>query len=245
MVKEVLIITGGSKGIGLGIATCYARKGTKVYSIARTKSAELAALGVEQIEFDLMDLQHLEALFAKLFKEIQSFEEVQKISMINNAGMLGPIAPLAKQQAKDILAITTLNLTVPMLCTLFFIQQSAQLNVQKSIINISSGAAQKPYFGWSGYCASKAALNLFGQVVALEQAAVSHGVKLVSVAPGVVDTAMQDNIRASNVEDFKDLQRFIDLKEQGKLRLPDEVAEEIYALDHDTELDNGAILRLG
>src|SRR3546814_9699314 len=77
--------------------------------------------------------------------------------------------------------------------------------------------------GWGVYCATKAALDRYTQVLAAE----NSNVRSVSLAPGVVNTGMQKHIRASNPTDFPNLQRFVDMHDQGQLAEPAAVAAKI------------------
>ena len=65
----------------------------------------------------------------------------------------------------------------------------------KRILNISSGAGRNPYEGWGAYCTTKAGLDHFSRVVAMEQANEQYPVEIVSIAPGIIDTDMQATIR--------------------------------------------------
>jgi benzil reductase ((S)-benzoin forming) len=110
------------------------------------------------------------------------------------------------------------------------------------VLAISSGAARRPVEGWSAYCAGKAGLDMFVRSVNAEyaSAAAERSVRAVALAPGVVDTGMQESIRSA---DFAQVQRFRDLKENNQLSNPDDVAVRIAAyLKRDdfgaTELDD-------
>jgi hypothetical protein len=95
---------------------------------------------------------------------------------------------------------------------------------QCRILHISSGAASSAYPGWSVYCASKAALDHHARAVQLDAQA---GVRICSLAPGVIDTDMQAQIRATPTERFPLRQRFVDLKRQGGLAAPADCAARI------------------
>ncbi|RZJ74455.1 MAG: SDR family NAD(P)-dependent oxidoreductase, partial [Flavobacterium sp.] len=133
---------------------------------------------------------------------------------------------------------------VPFLCSAVFVAATKDWKAKKSIINISSGAALKPYFGWSVYCSTKAALNMLTQTLAVEQAEEKNGVKVLAIAPGVVDTDMQVEIRNSNKADFKDLDRFVALKEEDGLNDAATVGAKIFEMDNDETIENGSILRV-
>jgi benzil reductase ((S)-benzoin forming) len=99
------------------------------------------------------------------------------------------------------------------------------------LINISSGAGQKPVSGWSAYCASKAAVDMFTRVVATEEPALSAW----SVAPGVIDTDMQAAIRSTAREDFPAIDRFLQLKEDEAFNSGAHVARELHAIAFDPD----------
>ena len=97
----------------------------------------------------------------------------------------------------------------------------------KRIVNISSGAGRRAYEGWGVYCTTKAGLDHFSRVIALEQENVEHQVDIVSIAPGIIDTGMQETIRTSKEEAFPLLDQFIDYKENGLLSSADQTAEKL------------------
>ncbi len=71
-----------------------------------------------------------------------------------------------------------------MLLSSAFIKHTKDWNVDKRIINISSGAAQNPYFGWAAYCTTKAGVNMLTKCIALEETDKKYPVKVISFAPG-------------------------------------------------------------
>lgn len=241
--EEVLIITGGSKGIGRGIVDAYLGNKVRVFSIARTVNAKLSEVGVTQIELDLTETDKVEEGLSQIFDLLEP-ENISKITLINNAGTLGKIGPLEKLDAATITKTINLNTTVPFLCSAIFVAKTKEWQAKKTIINISSGAALKPYFGWAVYCSTKAAVNMLTQTLAVEQAEVENGVKVLAIAPGVVDTDMQVEIRQSNQEDFKDVERFVALKEDGGLNDAATVGVKIFEMDHDENITSGSILRV-
>ena len=241
--EEVLIITGGSKGIGKGIVDAYLKNQVRVFSIARTLNPELSKTGVTQIELDLTETDKVEEGLLKIFDLLEP-AKISKITFINNAGSLGKIGPLEKLDLATITKTINLNTTVPFLCSAIFVDQTKEWEAKRTIINISSGAALKPYFGWSVYCGTKAAINMLTQTLALEQADVENGVRVLAIAPGVVDTDMQAEIRQSNQDDFKDVERFVALKKDGGLNDAASVGAKIFEMDQDENIASGSILRV-
>jgi benzil reductase ((S)-benzoin forming) len=118
--------------------------------------------------------------------------------------------------------------------------QSAK-DVKRVVVNISSGAATKPIDGWSGYSASKAALNMLSLSAQAEAELDQTGIRFFAVAPGVVDTDMQQQIRTASQVDFSLLPKFIDLKKNNELSSPELAAEKILFLIKHAETVEGVI----
>ncbi|MBV8996244.1 MAG: SDR family NAD(P)-dependent oxidoreductase, partial [Pseudonocardiales bacterium] len=104
------------------------------------------------------------------------------------------------------------------------------------------GAAKSVYPGWASYGASKAAIDQWVRNVGAEQSQ-RGGVSVFSVAPGTVDTTMQQQLRNTPEEDFPSRGKFVDARDQGKLSDPEQIADKIWAL-LDRDLDNGSVLDL-
>jgi benzil reductase ((S)-benzoin forming) len=111
------------------------------------------------------------------------------------------------------------------------------------LVMLGSGAAHHVYEGWSAYGAGKAAIDQWVRTVGAEQARRGNRVRVLSVAPGVVATAMQEQIRATPARCFPEVARFVELHESGQLREPAAVAREIWAL-LGRDLPNGAVVDL-
>lgn len=220
-----------------------------LFGISRTINQELHTLAknkemyFEHLCVDLRNIMQLEEVMASIFAKIEP-DKLESICLINNAGMLTPIKTLEKCSAEEITDNLQLNLMAPLILTAAFLRHTKGLQTEKSVVNISSGAAKKPYAGWSCYCTAKAGLELFTQCVAAEQVANEAPVKMLSIIPGIIDTEMQAEIRAADVSDFPQVARFIGFKEQQQLRSSDEVAEKIVELLQKKELASGTILDL-
>jgi len=237
--EKIVIITGGNKGLGLGLANEYHKNGYRVISISRSRVEKLYT--VEQYQCDLSKTDTipnvLEALFSHLDKN-----NTTHLTLINNAGDLGTVNTLENISPADISYTIQVNLTAPLVLNSLFIKLSKNWECKKQIFNISSGAAINPYESWSMYCASKAGVDMMTKVVSKEQKELNNGVSIVSIYPGVVDTAMQVKARNTPKENFKSVQKFIDLYEHRDLATPKEVAEKIYNLDISGKLTSGLIL---
>jgi benzil reductase ((S)-benzoin forming) len=100
------------------------------------------------------------------------------------------------------------------------------LTCRRTIINISSGAGRHAVEAWSTYCASKAAVDMMSEVFKTEQnhLPVENQISVFSLAPGIVDTQMQEQIRAVDSYDFSEKERFVSYKNQNLLWSPAKVS---------------------
>ncbi|WP_026591588.1 (S)-benzoin forming benzil reductase [Bacillus sp. UNC437CL72CviS29] len=244
-----VIVTGTSQGLGEAIATQLLEENTQLICISRGQNEKLLEKAKQKgISFtfhaiDLQDVHHLETHFETIFSSIEE-KSVSSIHLINNAGTLTPIKPIERSESELLITNVHINLIAPMILTSSFMKHTKNWKVDKRVINISSGAGQKPYFGWGAYCTTKAGLNMFTQCIATEEAEKEYPVKTIAFAPGVVDTNMQQQIRQTEKEDFTNLDRFIALKEEGKLLSPEYVAKAVVHLLETQDFKQGGIIRI-
>ncbi|MED1599943.1 (S)-benzoin forming benzil reductase [Alkalihalophilus marmarensis] len=242
-----LIITGGTRGLGEEIVKSFAKEDTHIISIARGENQELQALVEDRggkftpIQFDLADIEKVENLMEEVFHRIDK-KSAKSIHLVNNAGIVAPIKPIERCEAEVIIKSQHVNLVAPMLMISSFCKMTASLHCEKRVINVSSGAAKRPIFGWSSYGSSKAGLDLFSQGAALDQEKTEHPVKVLSFYPGIMDTDMQAEIRSSAKEDFINVETFQNYKEEGKLLPPKQVAEVVVQLLETDSFPNGEVV---
>jgi len=231
---KLAIISGGSRGLGAALCEQYAESGCKLVEFSRSAPHPFSIRCDFSNPGDLAEVvaEHLEALAEQRFDEIV---------VISNAATLDPIGPASRRAAIDIQR----NLDTSFVSAIMFMTEAVRAfqNVvaRKTVINISSGAALKGHAGWSLYCASKAGLENYIRALAAEQALEPRPFSALNIDPGVMDTSMQEAIRASAVEDFPTLGRFIELHREGALRHPAKVAEAIRTIIA-SEHPNGARL---
>ncbi|BDD87979.1 short-chain dehydrogenase [Desulfofustis limnaeus] len=195
---------------------------------------------LEYLTYDLEDTAGINGL-VKRVKGAVDTATATRMALINNAGTVAPVQPVGRSSSAAVRAALHINLAAPMLLTSAFIEYTADLPVDRRILNISSGAARNPYVGWGAYCTTKAGLDMFTRCVGLEQKNMANPVKIIAVAPGIVDTAMQESIRNTAEEDFPNRNRFIALHEKGLLTSPDAAAENILRLFLSEEIETGGI----
>ncbi|NVK27985.1 MAG: SDR family NAD(P)-dependent oxidoreductase [Flavobacteriia bacterium] len=208
--KTVVHITGTSSGLGKGLAEFFcAQSDTLVHGYSRRESIH-----------DSHYTHHSVDLTDKASEVILALsDEADREILINNAGWLGPVNPIGHLESESVSRIFELNVSAVMRWTNHFTKNSRAKN--RVVVSISSGAAQHPISSWSAYCASKAAVDMMTRVWAEEEKSVTY----LSIAPGVVDTEMQGDIRSKSKSEFPDLERFISMHEEGELKSPHEVAE--------------------
>ncbi|RXZ42110.1 SDR family NAD(P)-dependent oxidoreductase [Crenobacter cavernae] len=225
------IVTGASRGLGAALAAALLEDGAAVVGFARHASPDTQTLAERYptrwafVEADLADTptlaEHCRAALALLDKHHPA-----ALTLVNNAGVVTPVAQAGHYPHDEMAAAYAVNLLAPVALTDAFLALTSA-NVERKVLNISSGAAAKPYPGWGVYGSSKAALDHFTRTVAVEQAAQPNGARLVSLYPGVIDTAMQSTIRATDSADFPNRARFTALKADGALTSPAAAARAI------------------
>ena len=135
-----------------------------------------------------------------------------------------------------------LNAAAPQVLGDAFVRAARQTEAPCFLLNVGSGAGSKPYRGWSAYCGGKAAGDHWVRTVGLEQSERGH-CHLVSVAPGIIETAMQEQIRSTSENAFPDVERFRTLHEEDELRSPEEAARDLWEI-LERGLENGAVIDL-
>lgn len=219
------IVTGHSLGLGAAIANQLLLQGIPVLGIARSSCPELAARFPARISEVALDLTQPERLARWLDGETMRMflAGCDHALLINNAGMLQPIGSLDMQDPRRVADAINLNVTAALMLASAFAAASTGA-AQRRILHVSSGAARSPYPGWSVYCASKAALDHHARAVSLDA---SPGLRICSLAPGVIDTAMQADIRASSLEQFPLRDKFVAMQQSGGLAQPGPTAERL------------------
>lgn len=220
------VITGASRGIGAALAHEWARRGLRLGLCARSAPVLPEGPNVVAACVDVTDEKALGDFVARVEARFGAID-----CWVNNAGVLEPIAPLREIAAEDFRRHVDVNLTGVFLGTRAFVRHRRARGGGGVLLNVSSGAAQNAYAGWSAYCAAKAGVDRLTECVQLEEA--ESGLRAHAIAPGVVDTAMQALVRATPAERFPALQRFLDLAREDRFNTPSFVAERLLAIAFD------------
>ncbi len=220
------IVTGHARGLGAAIAEELLSRNIAVLGLARHRQAALGARFpalLEQVEIDLADTAALARWLAGgALRRFAAEAGDGGLLLVNNAGTVQPVAPLGAQDPERIAQAVSLNVAAPLM--LADAAATARAAGELRILHVSSGAAQSPYAGWSVYCATKAALDQHARAAALDKA---PAVRICSLAPGVIDTGMQAEIRATPLENFPSRERFDGLKRDGQLTAPEEAGRRL------------------
>ncbi len=234
MTKRLYILTGASRGMGAAMAAQLLAPDVHLLTLSRHPVAALQAdadAAGATLEQWAIDVGHDVGASARLETWLHQHRPQQYTAavLINNAGIIGRVGSLTESDAEGIAAVLRVNLEAPMLLTAAFLRATRAWAIDKRVLNISSGAAQRPIAGWASYCASKAGLDMFTRTTVQDEALLDNPARLVSLAPGVIDTDMQAQLRASDAAGFPDHARFVGFHSAGELVSPDEAARRVLA----------------
>ena len=233
MSKALYIITGSSRGMGEAMARQLLAHGHQVIGIARGVSSTLAAAAadagapLEQWTHDLNNpLAAAKALQAWL--QVQASDAAfSSATLINNAGMVAQPGPVDEASLAELSSAIRVGLEACLLLSSAFLRGTAGLGGARRILNISSGLGRRAMAGSAAYCAAKAGMDNLSLAMALDEAAKPRGAAIVSLAPGIIDTEMQRQLRAADPARFPDHAVFVNFKTSGLLMSADEAAAKV------------------
>ncbi len=231
---ELVILTGASRGLGRALAEQLLAPGRLLLTVSRHPDPSLQEAAAQRgsaLEQWALDLAHGVGAAARLeaWLHKQDRGRFTAATLINNAGLLGRVGPIQDGDAESIAAALRVGLEAPALLAAAFLRATESWNVPRKVLNVSSGAGRRAIAGWSVYCAAKAGVDHLSRVMALDEARRPNGAKVVSLAPGVIDTDMQAQLRAADAAGFPDQPRFREMKAEGQLATPAEAAARVLA----------------
>lgn len=230
---HLTILTGASRGMGLAMAQQLLQADHTLVCISRRQNPELAArahAAGATLEQWPLDLAHSGEAASRLQQWLgQAGGRYASATLINNAGVIPAIAPLSALTADDIAQALRVDLEAPMALTAAFLAATESWQVPRKVLNISSGLGRRPMASQAVYCAAKAGMDLYTRCVALEEALKPNGARVCSLAPGVIDTDMQVQLRGADAAAFPDRARFEQLKRGGQLDSPEAAARKVLA----------------
>lgn len=232
--KHLFIITGTSRGLGLAMARQLLSPSHVLVCLARNSDAALA-VAAQQAACDMhtwhADLADGAAVAARLTDWLgqQDAAAFASATLVNNAALLAPPVPLRDTVAADTVAAMRIGLEAPMLLTAAFLSATRSWTGPRKVLNISSGLGRRPMASSSAYCALKAGMDMFTRCTALDEALAPNGAKLCALAPGVIDTDMQLQLRGGDAAAFPEVGRFAGMHANGQLSSPEATAAAVLA----------------
>jgi NAD(P)-dependent dehydrogenase (short-subunit alcohol dehydrogenase family) len=228
------ILTGASRGMGLAIAQQLLRPGCTLLCISRHANEALAAeartkgAALTQWTADLADPVPVAERVQAWLRQ-QDAQRFARAALINNAGVVSAPGPLQATPLAEASRALRVGVEAALLLTAAFLDATDGWAGDRRVLNISSGLGRHAMAGSATYCAAKAGMDHFSRAVALEQAGRPHGARIVSLAPGVIDTEMQQQLRGADAARFPERERFAQLKAQGLLDSPAQAAAKVIA----------------
>ena len=237
MAQRLVWISGASAGIGRALADHRPDPDARVFDISRTGGTP----GTEHVPADLADPASWSALEAHFRAHLTA--EVDSALFIVNAGVIDPVGFAGEVDSVAYRRNVLLNGAAPQVLGHAFLAAAKAAEVTAQLVLLTSGAGRHPYPGWSGYCAGKAAVDMWTRAVGEELTRRGDAQRVFAVAPGVVATAMQARIRGADPGEFPAVARFRELHAHNELTSPTDAAKGIWSLIADGQ-DNGAVVDL-
>ena len=224
---KLVVVTGASRGTGAAVAHRFHELGMRLALCARSEPALAGGPGVLVELLDVADGSAVEAFAKRVSAEMGVVD-----CWVNNASVLEPIGLVRETDPDDIARLFAINVMGVVHGSQAFVRQRRELTGGGGVLlNITSGAALVGQPGRAAYSASKAAVDRLSEALAAEEA--DAGIRVHAVAPGVVDTTMQETIRGVDERVWPDRERFVHLHRQGKLTSPGHVADWLAAIAFD------------
>ncbi len=236
MSDTLVWISGASSGIGKALAAAVPWSEARLIDISRRGAPD-----AEHLEADLSDPSSWPVVAESFRRELEGFSG-ERVVFVHAAGTIQPIGFAGEVDFDQYSANVVLNSAAPQVLGHAFLAAVRNVEAQRQLLMLTSGAAQSVYPGWSSYGAGKAAVDQWVRNVGAEQEE-RGGVQVVAVTPGTVDTGMQEQIRQTAERDFPKRQKFVELHERGQLADVETVAKDIWSL-LDAGLENGAVVDL-
>jgi len=229
MARHLFIVTGASRGLGAAMARqLLAASDHQLLCLSRQRSAALDAAG-NRCEQWAVDLSQPDEAAARLgpWLTAQDASAFASATLINNAAALTRVGAIDECSDAELSSSLRVGIEAPLLLTAAFLRATRAWPARRRVLNISSGLGRRAMAGQASYCAAKAGIDHFSRALALDEAQRPNGAKVVSLAPGVIDTDMQQHLRSADSTGFPEQANFIGLKEKGQLTSPEDAAARV------------------
>jgi len=232
----LVILTGASRGLGQAMAAQYLADGAFVLGLSRGQSSELKASGAGGLEQWPVDLSDPLPVAERLAAWLAHFERrvagalPKRVRVIHNAALLSDPGNVAEADPADLARSLRIGVEAPVALTAAFLRTTAQWPSDRRVLFVSSGLGRRAMAGSAAYCAQKAGLDHFARALALEEQGRPRGARVASVAPGIIDTGMQKQLRGADPRRFPESAKFDEFHRSGSLDSPATAAAKVIAL---------------
>jgi benzil reductase ((S)-benzoin forming) len=238
MTSTLVWISGASSGIGAALAASVPYPDALVVDISRSGGTP----GAEHLRADLSDPASWPRVAGDFENRLDGFRG-DRVVFVHNAGTLDPTGPAGEVDPAAYTRNVLLNSAAPQVLGAAFLRAVRSLDCEQQLVMLSSGAGKKPYEGWTSYCAGKAAIDLWIRAAGLEQQRRRVPCRVLSVGPGPVETAMQEQIRATSDDRLPSAPVFRARHQAGEVSDPHDAARRIWSL-LTRDVHNGAVIDL-
>jgi benzil reductase ((S)-benzoin forming) len=231
---HLTILTGASRGMGLAMAQQLLTEDALLLCISRQTNPTLAEqaqrVGATLLQWPI-DLSDGAAAASRLGAWLaeQDPARLASATLINNAGVIPALVPLRDADTGGLALALRVGLEAPLQLCAAFLGATKSWKVPRKVLNISSGLGRRAMSSQAAYCAAKAGMDHFTRCLAMDEALQPNGAKVCSLAPGVIDTNMQVQLRGADVQQFPDQSNFVNLQTQGQLSSPADAARKVLA----------------
>lgn len=236
--SKLAIVTGTSSGIGQALTAQLLANDWQVFGLARREAKFDGAY--THVQSDLADPATAQLLEPRIQAEM-AFGQFSRFALVNNAATPGQKRAYGSQSASSTFRNTAINLAAPMALMDMAVRLRPE-GASLRVVNISSGLAYHPLAGVADYCASKAGLHMAGEVLAEEG---HRETAVLSYSPGIVDTEMQQSLRAEQGDEFASAGVFKAMHEEDRLMSAQAVVGPIVEFLEDENLSGFHTARYG
>ncbi|SEK37088.1 NAD(P)-dependent dehydrogenase, short-chain alcohol dehydrogenase family [Roseateles sp. YR242] len=233
--RTLTFITGSSRGLGEALARECLQAGHQVIGIARGRSDALEAFArqhghaLQQWQADLSEPLVIARHVGDWLRTQPG--DWSAVNLVNNAGVIPTPGPVEATSLETLSGALRVGLEATLLISAAFLDATLAWPADRRILNISSGLGRRAMAGSAVYCAAKAGMDNLSRAMALdEEVKAGQGrpfARVVSLAPGIIDTDMQATIRGGSAEQFPDRDRFVAFKTEGQLASAEDTARKV------------------
>lgn len=182
-----------------------------------------------QLRLDLSEPQAVAERLAEVLARIPA-GRFATASLINNASVISQPRPLPLSDLAEVARVVRVGLEAPLLLTAAFLHETCGWAAERRVLHVSSGASEFAMPSQAAYCAVKAAIDHLARCQQAEEQLSPRPARVCAVAPGVIDTDMQAQLRLSDPAYFPHHDMYVRMKDEHRLVRPEKAAAKLVAL---------------